>query len=62
MTWRWSKKRANTYPMLEAVDLTKICQLLAPEFGCASLVIAGFKTESVEDGVEVDLKLKIVEW
>ena len=48
--------------MLETLDLTRVCSLLAPEFGCTEMVIQEFNLESADDGVSVILKLKIVGW
>ena len=48
--------------MLETLDLTRVCALLAPEFGCTDIVIQEFNLESADDGVLVALKLKIVGW
>ncbi|OPY28337.1 MAG: hypothetical protein A4E31_00853 [Methanomassiliicoccales archaeon PtaU1.Bin030] len=62
MSWSWGKRKANTYPMLETLDLTRVCALLAPEFGCTDIVIQEFNVESADDGVLVALKLKIVGW
>jgi hypothetical protein len=61
VSWLWGKKK-NTYPMLESLDLTRVCELLAPEFGCTDIVIQEFNVESADDGVSVVLKLKIVGW
>jgi len=61
MSWTWGKKK-NTYPMLETLDLTRVCALLAPEFGCTDIVIQQFNVESEDEGVLVLLKLKIVGW
>lgn len=61
MSWLWGKKK-NTYPMLETLDLTKVCALLAPEFGCTEIVIQEMNIESADEGVSVILKLKIVGW
>ena len=48
--------------MLETLDLTRVCALLAPEFGCTELVIKEMNIESEDEGVSVILKLKIVGW
>jgi hypothetical protein len=62
VSWSWGKKKNNQYPMLETLDLTRVCALLAPEFGCTDIVIQEFNVESADDGVSVILKLKIVGW
>ena len=62
MSWLWGKRKTSTYPMLETLDLTRVCSLLAPEFGCTELVIQEMNIESADDGVSVILKLKIVGW
>ena len=63
MSWTWRRKKPeNTYPMLETLDLTRVCALLAPEFGCTELVIKEMNIESEDEGVSVILKLKIVGW
>jgi hypothetical protein len=62
MNWRWGRKNEETYPMLESLDLTRVSELLAPEMGCTDLVITGLIVNSVTDGVEIELKLKIVGW
>ena len=62
MSWTWGRKRTGQYPMLETLDLTRVCALLAPEFGCTDIVIQEFNVESADDGVLVALKLKIVGW
>jgi hypothetical protein len=63
VSWTWRRKKVeSTYPMLETLDLTRVCALLAPEFGCTELVIQEMNIESADDGVSVILKLKIVGW
>jgi hypothetical protein len=62
VSWSWGKKKNNQYPMLETLDLTRVCSLLAPEFGCTDLIIQEMNIESADDGVSVILKLKIVGW
>ena len=53
MSWTWRRKKPeNTYPMLETLDLTRVCALLAPEFGCTELVIKEMNIESEDEAYQ----------